>query len=277
MVVDQPAHGGNSVSAGSDAGRVGAAPSADGNTARRATGPLRRVVSAIGGLSNDDARHRWVIATLQGLPAGARLLDVGAGECRYRPHCSHLQYVSQDFGEYDGSGDARGLQTETWDTSRIDIISDITAIPEADASYDAVLCTEVLEHVPDPVRALAELCRLVKPGGELILTAPFASLTHFAPYHFCSGFNSYFYRHWLPRFGLEITELTANGNYFSFLAQELKRVPDVCRRNRLGLRGLLAYPAVGLAWLLATSLSRSRPDSAELLCFGYHVRARRSL
>src|SRR5674476_1266665 len=72
-----------------------------------------------------------------------------------------------------GGAPDEGLQTKGWDTTRIDLVSDITAIPAPDASFDAILCSEVLEHVPEPTHALDEFTRLLKPGGVLILTAPF--------------------------------------------------------------------------------------------------------
>lgn len=140
---------------------------------------------------NDENRQVWLKKTLAGLPAGLRILDAGAGELRNRPLCEKLVYVSQDFCQYEGMGDSRGLQTGAWDNSGIDLVSDITAIPEPDAAFDAILCSEVLEHVPDPTKALDEFARLLKPGGTLILTAPFASLVHFAPYHYCTGFSRY--------------------------------------------------------------------------------------
>ena len=62
------------------------------------------------GLSNDSAREEWIISTLKKVPAGLRILDAGAGELRYKKHCSHLEYVAQDFGQYDGGGDT-GFQT----------------------------------------------------------------------------------------------------------------------------------------------------------------------
>src|SRR5262249_10145044 len=138
------------------------------------------------GTRNAATRDAWVAEVLAELPTGARLLDAGAGECQYKKHCGHLQYVAQDNAVYDGKGDA-GLQTGTWDFSKIDIISGCPEMREADASFDAVLCTEVLEHLPDPVRALEEMARLLRPGGTFIITAPFWSLTHFAPYHYATG------------------------------------------------------------------------------------------
>jgi len=117
------------------------------------------------GTRNQATREAWLERTLASIPAGSRILDAGAGELQYKRFCSHLQYVSQDFGQYDGQGDGIGLQKGSWDQSRLDIVSDITAIPEPDASFDAIMCIEVLEHLPAPVDALRELIRLLKPGG----------------------------------------------------------------------------------------------------------------
>ena len=123
---------------------------------------------------NEDNRQVWLKKTLSGLPQGARILDAGAGKLRNQPLCGQLSYVSQDFYRYKGSGDGKGLQTGRWDTTRIDLVCDITAIPEPDAVFNATLCSKVLEHVPDPTKAILEFTRLLKPGGKLIMAAPFA-------------------------------------------------------------------------------------------------------
>jgi len=124
---------------------------------------------------NEVYRQEWLAKTLARLPNNTRILDAGAGELKNRQHCGHLDYVSQDFCQYEGQrgGVKEGLQIEDWDTSRIDLVSDITAIPAPDASFDAILCSEVLEHIAEPTHALDEFARLLKPAGIMILTVPF--------------------------------------------------------------------------------------------------------
>lgn len=53
---------------------------------------------------NEANRQAWLAKTLRGLPAGARLLDAGAGELKNQLYCEHLNYVSQDFCQYQGAG-----------------------------------------------------------------------------------------------------------------------------------------------------------------------------
>lgn len=224
---------------------------------------------------NEESRQAWLKKTLSALPRGAYLLDAGAGELRNRPLCGHLTYVSQDLCQYEGRGDTRGLQTGTWDTSRVDLVCDINAIPEPDAAFDAILCSEVLEHVPDPTKALDEFARLLKPGGKLILTAPFASLVHFAPYHYCSGFSRYWYEHHLIRRGFQIEELSPNGDWFAYCQQELMRLGSMARRY-----GDWSWP---LAYILGTLGAlyfkvRGGKQADDLACFGWQcVAVKRTL
>lgn len=224
---------------------------------------------------NELNRQAWLKRTLSGLPAGTRLLDAGAGELQNRQHCGHLEYVSQDFCQYEGQeggAPAEGLQSNSWDTSRIDLVSDITAIPASDSSFDAILCSEVLEHVPEPTHALDEFARLLKPGGVVILTAPFGSNVHMAPYHYCSGFSKYWYEHHLTLRGFEINELTANGDWYALLKQEITRLGGLERQ-----RGNWAWPlayAYALLGVLYFKLRRAQ-NAEDLACFGWHCVAKK--
>jgi ubiquinone/menaquinone biosynthesis C-methylase UbiE len=227
------------------------------------------------GRTNQAAREAWLEKTLSQIPSGHRILDAGAGELQYKRFCQHLNYVSQDFSQYDGSGNKSGLQTGTWDNTKLDIVSDIAKIPLPEASFDAIMCVEVLEHIPHPVDALRELTRLLKRDGILILTSPFASLTHFAPYHFQTGYSRYFYEHWLGVLGYAIEDMDFNGNYFECLAQEVRRLPEIAERYsgpRLSRMETLAQEILlnGLA-----RLSKQDRGSRELLVYGFHVRARK--
>jgi ubiquinone/menaquinone biosynthesis C-methylase UbiE len=224
------------------------------------------------GKNTDSVRVSWVIDQLKRLPKDTRLLDAGAGELRFKQFCGHLNYVSQDFAQYKGEGDGKGLQTGTWDISRLDIVSDIVNIPEQNESFDAILCTEVLEHIPDALAAIKEFTRLLKPGGSLIITAPFNSLTHFAPYHYC-GFSRYWYNYHLEKSGFKIEVLDHNGSWFSYVAQELRRSRQVGKMYSNSFIGyftrIFVYPII----ILLTLLEKFDRGSNELLCFGYMVRA----
>lgn len=218
---------------------------------------------------NEINRQLWLKQTLTSLPQGARLLDAGAGELKNRQYCGHLSYVSQDFCQYQGAGGGapdEGIHSNGWDTTRIDLVSDIAAIPAPDASFDAILCSEVLEHVPEPTHALDEFARLLKPGGVMILTAPFASNVHMAPYHYCSGFSRYWYEHHLPQRGFRIETLTANGDWYALLRQEITRLGGLERqRSNWSWPFAYAYALLGLAYF---KLRRDK-RAEDLACFGW--------
>lgn len=115
--------------------------------------------------SPGEERMRFKKAVaLAGVPAGAAVLDIGArdgGLRRYLPDPVHYQGIdiAPEFARPDV------------------LIRDIShGIPFPDGAYDFVFCIEVLEHVPNPFDTLAEIRRVLKPGGVLILSVP-------NPYH----------------------------------------------------------------------------------------------
>lgn len=227
------------------------------------------------GKKNQSRREAWLAETLAAIPSGQRILDAGAGELQYKRFCSQLDYVSQDFGKYTGGGDGAGLQMAAWDQSQLDIKSDITSIPEPDSSFDAVMCIEVLEHVPDPIRALRELTRLLRRGGTLILTAPFCSLTHFSPHFYQTGYSRYFYEYWLRELGYDIVDLQWNGSYFEYLAQELRRVNWAGNQYANSSPTWLERFSIGVVLRCLNRLANRDNGSEQLLSFGLHVKAKK--
>lgn len=229
------------------------------------------------GKTNQSNRDEWIEKTLKGLPDGLRLLDAGCGTQPYRKWCAHLDYVGQDFGGYDGSGDSKAIHPDGFSYGDLDIVSDVTEIPEPDESFDVILCSEVIEHIPEPSRAISEFSRLLKKNGKLILTAPFCSITHYSPYHFCTGFNRYWYQHHLEKNGFHIVDCLANGNFFEYVAQEVNRINSVARTYSKG-GGLGAMEKIARKILVnaLARLSDSGDSSSELLCHGYHVFAEKT-
>jgi SAM-dependent methyltransferase len=244
--------------------------------ARRITTMSEAIKPAIGA-TNVATRELWLEGALAALQSGTKILDAGAGELQYRRLCGHLDYTSQDFGEYDGVGDGAGLQTKMWNHPDLDIVSDVTQIPVPASSFGAVMCIEVLEHLPRPIDALTEFSRVLMPGGTLIITAPVASLTHFAPHYFYNGFSRYFYERTLDECGFDVVELVFNGGYYDYIAQEVRRVEDVCARYspRARKAGFLVRSAKWVMLRRLATLRQFDQGSSELLSFGVHVLARR--
>ncbi|QII14117.1 hypothetical protein KsCSTR_47400 [Candidatus Kuenenia stuttgartiensis] len=101
------------------------------------------------------------------------------------------------------------------------------------------------------------------------------SLTHFAPFHFYSGFNRYFYQKWLKELGFDIVEIVPNGNYFEFLQQEIMRLNLMSLEYATKAKSLsmIEYFAIWKILRTLKRLSKNDNGSNEVLCYGYHVLA----
>jgi Methylase involved in ubiquinone/menaquinone biosynthesis len=101
-----------------------------------------------------------IATTLAMLPRDARICDIGAGGRR-------LTQTVVAVDAFPGQG--------------VDLMGDIHKLPIADESFDAVFCTGTLEHVRDPRRAVAELQRILRPGGMVHIDVPFIQGYHADP------------------------------------------------------------------------------------------------
>lgn len=218
-------------------------------------------------------RDDWVAAKAAEIPAGARVLDAGAGQCRYKNLFRHTRYESQDFAQYQGSEE--GPLQETWNYGAIDYVCDITDIPVETGSFDVVLCTEVLEHVPNPIMALKELVRVTAPGGRLLISAPLGSGVHQEPYHFYGGFSAYFYEKFFDEFGCDVVETKPLGGLMRHVAQEVHRAGRSLNEQSRGATPEQLY--VLTEWL-PRMLSKAEDQCfVEQFTVGYLVEARKRL
>jgi SAM-dependent methyltransferase len=225
---------------------------------------------------NLRSRDQWIAEQAGRVPAGSKVLDVGAGSAPYRALFAHCEYKTQDFAQL------RADQLRHGGYAPIDVVSEADAIPVADGSFDAVICTEVLEHVPEPIAVVREFGRIVAPGGRLILTAPLGSGIHQEPYHFYGGYTPYWYQRFLKEAGFDSITVSANAGTLRHVAQETIRFVGMTRPF-----GFAAPWHIQVLWLplwliLAPILALGVPiaakildrfDSGQRFTVGYHVTA----
>jgi SAM-dependent methyltransferase len=177
---------------------------------------------------NQAERDAWVKQCLSiFVKSDDTVLDVGCGTSPYRSILNHTNYIAHDFGGY--IGQKLGGTTEY---AEIDIRSDITYIPLASDSVDVIICTEVLEHVPEPINAMKEISRLLKSDGIAIITTPFTSGRHQLPFHYYSGFSPEWFQYAAALAHLNVVSLSAHGGFCRLMAQEIGRViPVITKHN----------------------------------------------
>ena len=121
-----------------------------------------------------------------------RVLDVGCGGRPYESVIGAHEYV--------------GLELDTPENrlrQKADVFYDGRRLPFDDASFDAVICNQVLEHVFEPDAFLKEIARVLRGGGRLLLTVPFVWDEHEQPWDF-GRYSSFGLKAILSRNGLRV-------------------------------------------------------------------------
>jgi ubiquinone/menaquinone biosynthesis C-methylase UbiE len=224
---------------------------------------------------NTYERDEWVKRQAESISAGSRVLDVGAGPARYRRLFDHCEYKTQDFKKLTPEEAKWAGATDYGD---IDYVSDISAIPVPDGSFDVVVCTEVLEHVPEPIAAVAEMSRVLRRGGRLLLTAPQRSGKHQSPFHYYGGFTPEWYRTFLPRYGFTVDSIEPNGGFFRAYGEETQRFVLMVLPPRWRQTAPWLWPAWAIlkVWALGVVLLSHGLDRFDVdrgFTVGHHVLA----
>jgi len=225
---------------------------------------VRRFVDLQAGSIWNDLKPE--LATVQGT-----LVDVGCGAQPYRSLVNtNARYVGLDIAE---AKDRFGYEVPdttyfTGDTWPID-----------SATIDAILCTETLEHVCEPMLLLEEAARCLRPNGRLILTVPFAARWHFVPHDYWRYTPSSL-KSLLERAGFRDVVVYARGNALTVacyknMALVLEPLLSPKRDARALAARILSLPFIPLVLMLALVGNLSLRSASGHDCLGYSVLANR--
>jgi len=178
-------------------------------------------------------------AAAQGADKDFRVLDAGAGSAPYRRRFNHVTYETADFA-----------QVPNKKYTALDHVCDLTAIPVPDGTYDLVLCTQVMEHLPEPLAVLREFHRVLKPGGKAFLTAPLFYNEHEVPYDY-HRFTQFAWKRMAAEAGFTIEELAWLEGYYGTLAYQASMAAK-------------SLPARWLVWRILLALLARQMTHAEM-------------
>jgi SAM-dependent methyltransferase len=135
------------------------------------------------------------------------------------------------------------------DKAHQDVTGDATCLPFSSATFETVLATELLEHLPDPNRFFAEAARVLQTGGHLLLSVPFLEPLHEEPRDFYR-FTPHSIRDLLDRHGFSMEQFWVRGHFWSvvvgsFLPQALFAIV-----SPLDAQGKRRHSAFGTALVL---------------------------
>jgi len=140
------------------------------------------------------------------------ILDVGCGVKPYEP------LLAAPGDRWVGLDHPATLQGSYAERTMADLLADCRHVPFPDARFDTVICTQMLEHVPDPANVLVELARVLRPDGVLLLTAPMVWPLHEEPFDFFR-YTQHGLRALLQRAGFEVAQEVQRGGGASALGQ----------------------------------------------------------
>ncbi len=183
------------------------------------------------------------------LPDGALVLDAGAGHQPYRQHFSHCRYEAADF------------EAVNKPYAKSTYVCDLAHIPVDDGRFDAIVFSQVMEHLPDPLAVLKELRRVLKPGGVMFYSGPFWFEEHEKPYDFYR-YTSFALRHLFQAASFQIEDLRWLEGYLATVTKQLKAMKKALPTS------LSAYGG-GLASVPIFCLAMAFRPMARLLAYSF--------
>ncbi len=211
------------------------------------------------GNSSRTYLHRFLMRAGATVQPGQLVLDAGSGRAPYRGLFAHARYETADFVAVKGKRYAEQ-----------DYVCDLAAIPVEDERFDHVLLTQVLEHIPEPAKALAELHRVLKPGGTLWLTAPLFYAEHEKPYDFFR-YTQFGLRHLLEGAGLKVEEIDWMEGYLGTLSYQARVLSKALPSSPHDYGGGLGGLALAVTAKLSKRAARRAADGLARLDLRYKL------
>lgn len=179
-------------------------------------------------------------------------------------------------GQFDISKHSQNVMVLNIDDGKgADIVCNASSMPIADATYDIIICAEVLEHVESPEKVLSEISRVCAEGGYIYLTAPFLFPVHADPYDF-RRFTSACWQKMIADAGLEVVKIQPQGNFYTVLADMLRMWVYKKVKNKLLRFGLYVVLRPFITWSIKAADSHVDEFTVSFTS-GYGVVARKPL
>jgi len=171
---------------------------------------------------------RFAREAAESVSPGALVLDAGAGDSPYRHFFKHVVYEGADIC----ARDARKYP-------HVKYQCDLSRIPVPSERYDLVLCTQVLEHVPNPISVLVELHRVLKQNGRLWISAPLYFQEHETPFDYFR-YTQYGWRAMLSAAGFEVERIEWAQGYLGTVAYQMNLARHCLPKNASDFGGGIA-------------------------------------
>lgn len=200
------------------------------------------------------------------------LLDIGCGEKPYKSLFKSIdEYIGIDFANYSINKDFKGEAPEHYFT---DDYLNTLILPYKNESFDNVTAFQVLEHHRNPTKMISEIVRIVRLGGNILVTVPFLGGIHEEPYDY-QRFTRYGLIELFSKNNCEIIEIQEQGSIFSTISLLLNEyLNNFASQNKVTyILSIVMYLPFWMFQCLSLLLDRIFPS--KKIFFNYLILAKK--